>query len=153
MEIKPFVTGTVVGGLTILLSGYSLFALPQVGSFYDFAMTAGQATGVPRDAPLPWAVVLGALSYAALVTLAINSQASHPSATTGLRIGAVVGLLLWLTADFMLFGISNVGSLSSTIAGPFLESIPGAAAGGVIAAVLGRTGIAHLPRAAGRTPA
>jgi hypothetical protein len=36
----------------------------------------------------------------------------------------------------MLYGISNVGSFKGTVTDPLLEMVPGAIAGGVIAAVL-----------------
>lgn len=39
----------------------------------------------------------------------------------------------------MLYGISNVGHLTTTIVDPLLELVPGAIAGGVIAGVLRRT--------------
>jgi hypothetical protein len=40
----------------------------------------------------------------------------------------------------MFYGISNVGNLTSTLVDPLLELVPGALAGGVIAAVLGKIG-------------
>jgi hypothetical protein len=48
------------------------------------------------------------------------------------------GTLHWFTADFVLYGISNVGNLTTTIVDPLLELVPGAIAGGVIAGVLRR---------------
>ena len=56
----------------------------------------------------------------------------------GIKIGAIVSFLLWFTADFMLYGISNVGNLTTTIVDPLLELVPGAIAGGVIAGALRR---------------
>jgi hypothetical protein len=54
----------------------------------------------------------------------------------GVKVGAVVGFLVWFTADFMLYGISNLLNLTSTIIDPLLEVVPSAVAGGVIAMVL-----------------
>jgi hypothetical protein len=39
----------------------------------------------------------------------------------------------------MFYGISNVGNVMTTVIEPLLELVPGAAAGGAIAVVLGRT--------------
>jgi hypothetical protein len=61
-----------------------------------------------------------------------------------MRIGAIVGLLVWFTADFMLYGISNVLNLTSVLIDPLLEVAPSAAAGGAIAAALRRI---HSPGA------
>ena len=138
MQAKPFVIGTVVGTVTVLAIGYLIFTA-ALGNFYAFAMNAGSATGVAREPQLFWAVALGALSYGALLTLVIGRWASDMTIGAGIKIGAIVSFLLWFTADFMLYGISNVGNLTTTIVDPFLELVPGAVAGGVIAGVLTRT--------------
>ena len=139
MDAKRFVIGTLVGGVTVFATGTLLFSIAPVRHFLDYAMNAGSATGVPREPQLVWAVALGALSYSALITLAIGYRADSLNTGSGIKIGAVVGFLLWFTADFMFYGISNVGSLTSTVVDPLLELVPGAVAGGVIAAVLGKT--------------
>jgi hypothetical protein len=141
MSLKRFVIGTAVGGCAVFVTGSLLFALAPFSEFYSYAMNSGPATGVSRESPLVWAVFLGALSYSALVTLAIGSRPQSTGVAAGIKIGAVVGFLIWFTADFMLFGISNVGTLTSTIVDPLLEMVPGAVAGGIIAAVLGRVTI------------
>lgn len=138
MHAKRFVIGTLVGGVTVFATGYLIFAMAPFRNFYAYAMNAGSATGVAREPQLVWAVALGALSYSALVTLAIGSRASPLTIGAGIKIGAVVGFLLWFTADFMFYGISNVGNLTSTVVDPLIELVPGAIAGGVIAVVLGK---------------
>jgi hypothetical protein len=138
MDAKRFVIGTLVGGVAVLATGYLIFAMAPFRDFYAYSMSAGSATGVAREQPLVWAVALGALSYSALVTFAIGSRASTLNMGAGIKTGAVVGLLLWFTADFMFYGISNVGNLTSTVVDPLLGLVPGAIAGGVIAVALGR---------------
>ena len=73
----------------------------------------------------------------ALLTLVVGSRADA-TIGAGIKIGAIVSFLLWFTADFMLYGISHVGNLTTTVVDPFLELVPGAIAGGVIAGVLRR---------------
>jgi hypothetical protein len=137
VDVRRFAIGTLVGGVAVMAAGYLIFAMPPFRDFYAYAMNSGSATGVARELPLLWAAALGALSYSALVTFAIASRTSSLSPGGGIKIGAVVGFLLWFTADFMFYGISNVGSVMSTLVGPLLELVPGAIAGGVIAVVLG----------------
>jgi len=137
MDVRRFAIGTLVGGVAVMAAGYLTFAMPPFRDFYAYAMSSGSATGVARELPLLWAAALGALSYSALVTFAIASRTSSLSPGGGIKIGAVVGFLLWFTADFMFYGISNVGSVMSTLVGPLLELVPGAIAGGVIAVVSG----------------
>ena len=140
MDTRRFVIGTLVGGVTVFATGTLIFAVAPFRDFLAYALSAGSATGVAREPQLLWAVALGALSYSALVTLAIGSRARSLNIGAGIKIGAVVGFLLWFTADFMLYGVSNVGSLTSTVVDPLIELVPGAVAGGVIAAVLGKIG-------------
>lgn len=146
MDTRRFVIGTAVGTTTVLAIGYSLFALPPLRHFYLYALTAGTATGVARESPLLWAVVVGALSYGALVTLAIGSRPSRVGVGRGMTIGAIVGLLLWCSANFMLLGITNVGTLTSTLIDPLLELVPGAIAGGTVALVLDKLTVAGASR-------
>jgi hypothetical protein len=139
MDAKRFVIGTVVGAAVLLATGYLIFGI-ALDDFVPYALNAGSATGVARDSPLWWAVVLGELSYSALVTLAVGSRAGIVGAKAGAKIGAIVGFLVFFTGDFMLYGISHVGNLTSTVVDPLLELVPGAIAGGVIAVALGQVG-------------
>ena len=135
METRRFVTGTLVGGITLFALGHLIFDL----AFADFyAANAGSATGVARDAQLVWAVALGSLSYAALITLAIGSRAGSATIGGSVQIGAVVGFLLWVTADFILYGITNMTNLTRTVVDPLLELVRGGIVGGVTALVLGK---------------
>jgi hypothetical protein len=58
----------------------------------------------------------------------------------GLKIGAVVGALLWGTADFIIFGVTNIDTLTGAVADTILEGVRGGITGGVIAAVLSKVG-------------
>jgi hypothetical protein len=135
MDIKRFATGTLVGGVILYLAGFLIFDLAVAG-FY--AANAGSATGVVRDPQLVWAVALGSLSYAALITLALGTRAGSSNIGGGVKTGAVVGFLLWFTADFILYGIQNVSNLTRTVVDPLLELVHGGIAGGVIAMVFGK---------------
>lgn len=133
MDTKRLMIGTLVGGVLLFVTGYLIFDL-AFANFY--AANVGSATGVDRDPQLLWAVALGSLSYAALVTLALGSR--PVSIGGGVKIGAVVGFLLWFTVDFTLYGVSNVSNLTRTIVDPLLELVRSGIAGGVIAVVLGK---------------
>ena len=149
MSMKPLVLATIAGGTTIFAVGTLIFLLPPLAQFYTYAMTSGSATGVPREVPILWAAFLGALSYGALVTFAVSKH-EPLNAAAGFKTGAVVGLFLWFTADLMLYAVSNVGTLTSTLLDGVIEPIPGAIGGAVIAMVLRRsrhTGEARLEHA------
>ena len=112
MDTKRFMIGTLVGGITLFLVGYLIYVL----AFADFfAANAGSATGVDREVPLYWAVALGNLSLAALVTLAVGSRAGSSTIGAGFKIGAIVGFLVWFGVDFIQYGIGNISNLTATL--------------------------------------
>jgi hypothetical protein len=134
MDTKRLVVGTLVGGIVLFVVGYLIFDMAFAG-FY--AANEGSATGVTRTPQLVWAVVLGSLSYGALVTLAIGSRPAS-SAGAGAKIGAIAGFLLWFTVDFILYGVTNIQTLTRTVVDPLLEAVRGGIAGAIVAVVLAK---------------
>ena len=133
MDAKRFVSGTLVGGVVLYVVGYLIFTM-AFGPFY--AANGGSATGVDRPAQLVWAVALGNFAYAALIMFAAGNRMGYLSIGTGAQIGAIVGFLSWFTADFTLYGITNIANLTRTIVDPLLEIVHGGIGGGVMAVVL-----------------
>ena len=144
MDAKRLAVGTLVGGIVLYVVGYAIFTM----AFADFyAANAGSATGVDREGQLFWAMALANLAYAALVTFAIGNRVGSLSIGQGATTGAIVGFLLWLTADFVFYGTTNIANLTRTVVDPLLEIVHGGIGGAVIAAAFGR-----MP-ASGRNPA
>ena len=134
MTANRLALGTLVGALTLSAAGYLVFGVAFPRFFTDF-MNAGSATGVARESPLPGYVAVAMLSYGLLVTLAVASLDAVPTVRGGAAAGATVSFLLWLTADFMLYGISNIGNVAGILVDPTIELVLGAVAGGLIAAL------------------
>ena len=137
MDIKRLIIGTVVGAITLYILAYLIFEL-AFGEFY--AANVGSATGLVRDNPLMWATAMGSISYAVLLTLAIETRGASVTIVDGLKIGAIVGFLVWFTVDFTFYGIFNISNLTLTIVDPLLELIHAGISGAVIAAVFGKIG-------------
>ncbi len=142
MDIKRLVIGTVAGGIALFILGYVIWNMLFVEFF---AANAGSATGVVKDPQVMWAIAVGTLSYAALITLAIGTRAGSATIVEGLKIGAIVGGLMWFGADMIIYGVWNVGNLTAAIADSLLELIRAGISGAVIAAVLAK--IADAPEA------
>jgi hypothetical protein len=134
MDVKRFLVGTIAGGVALYATGYLIFNV-IFANFY--AANVGSATGVDRSIQIQWAEALAGLAYAALITFAIGNRSDALSLGVGARIGAIVGFLLWLTADFVFYGATNIANLTRTIVDPLLEFVHGGIGGAVIAAVLG----------------
>ena len=137
MNIKRLGIGSVVGAITLYLLGMLIWQTLFAG-FFD--ANSGSAVGVDREAPIVWAVMVGTLFYAVLLTLSLESSSASKSLVEGLKVGVVMGALLWGTADFVLYGFTNLSTLTGAVADTLLEGIRGGIAGGVIAAVLSKVG-------------
>jgi hypothetical protein len=135
MDTRRILIGSLVGGVAMYVLGYLIFEL-AFGGFY--AANVGSATGVARDVYLQWAVALGSLSLAALVTLAIESRPGPLTIAKGFSTAATVGFLLWLGVDFIRYGGTNVPNLTRTLVDPLLEIVRTGAVGAIVAAVLVR---------------
>jgi hypothetical protein len=137
MDMKRLVIGTLVGGIVVYVLGYLIFIL-VFGSFY--AANLGSATGVTRDPEIMWAVFLGSCAYAALITVMIGITGGVIATAEAMKRGAIVGFLLWLTADFILYGATNTANLTRTAVDPVLELIRGGISGGIIGVLLAKVG-------------
>ena len=133
MDTKRFATGTIVGGVVLMAFGWLIFS-KLFAAFY--AANAGSATGVDRTDQIVWAVAVGNLAYAALVTLVVQWRGSSVTIGKGAATGAIVGFLIWCTVDFIFYGSSNIATLTRTIVDPLLEIVHGGIGGAAIAAVL-----------------
>ena len=135
MRHSALVGGTIVGGIVLHLTGYLIFEM----AFSDFyAANAGTATGVPREPNIWWAIIVGELGYAALITYVFEVQPGTLSIGKGIITGAIVGGLIWFSVDFIFYGLNNVSNLPRPIVDPVLEFIHGGIAGAVIAPVLAK---------------
>jgi hypothetical protein len=135
MDMKRLAIGTIVGAVTAYVAGYLLFDVATLGTYY--AANVGMA-GALRDVPQQWAIALSQVVLAAFLTYCIATRASAPTVSGGLITGLVVGLVIYFVSDLSIYGYSNFLTLQLALTDPLLSSIPAAAAGAVIAAVLAR---------------
>ena len=143
MDIKRVSIGTLVGLIVLYALGFVFWEM----LFADFfAANSGTATGVEREAPILWALILGTLIYAELITLALESRGAT-SLVDAAMVGAVVGIGVWGTADLIIFSITNLNTLTGAIADIVLEGVRAGIAGAVIAVVLSKLGSGQASQA------
>lgn len=134
MDTKQFITGTLAGGVTYFILGYLFYGFLLMGFF---EANAGSATGVSRgDAIVWWALILGNLSFAALITYIFMKWAHISTFKNGFRRGAVIGLFLGLSYGLIWYSTSNIMSLKATLVDIVVGTLMTAVVGGVIGAVL-----------------
>jgi len=135
MSAKRFLLATLAGGLTLFFLGY-LFYVVLLESF--FASHSGTATGAVRELPIFWAIILGELALAALVTLIYGRWATISTAMGGLQAGAMIGLLLGLNYGLVIFGTTYTTDLTAVIVDVVVTAIRVGIAGAVIGAILNK---------------
>ena len=136
MDHKRILTGAVVGGIAMMAAGYVIWDVLMTDWF---AANAGSAENVWRDEPVWWAVILGTCTLAALVT-AIIDKCDDLSVMNGFKWGGLIGFMIWLGVDMLLFGNSHMMTVQAALVDPVLEFIRTGIGGAAIAAVLGMGG-------------
>jgi hypothetical protein len=120
MDTGRFLMGTVVGAIVLYVVGYVIWEVAFDAFFQSYA---GSAINVWRDSKVYWAVAVGHLGYAALLTYVL-SLSGATGVGAGVRIGAIAAFL----------------ALHPVIVDPALEAAHGGVAGGAIAAVVRKRG-------------
>ena len=135
MNTKKIVTGTLVGGVVLYAVGFILFQ-NLFADFYDANSGNILVAGSRRAANLVGYDLFATMAYAGLIVYALRNRAASASLAADAQAGAIVGLLLWTTADFSQYASSNNLGLSYAIVDPLLEMGRGAIAAVSITAVL-----------------
>ncbi len=132
MDAKRLAIGTVVGGIAMFGATYLIWNIA-----FDYYVVAIEAAGVAREPQLLWVAALSNVPFAAFVTLAIERGGSS-TIGGGVKIGAMVGFLVWGGVALVHYADMTIFDLTATILDPLLAGVEFGIGGGVIAAVLGR---------------
>lgn len=129
------ILATLAGALTSFILGFLMYGI----AFADFfAANVGSATGVIKDPPNLAAIGLGQIPLGLFLALAIQRWDDAPSLGTGVKVGALLGLLITLSFDLMLYGSMNIQNETATLVDPLISTVMLAVTGGVVGLVLGR---------------
>ncbi len=132
---KPLIA-TVAGGIAFLLLGGLIYQVILAG-FYEANL--GSAVGVMREMPIWWALGVGQLGLAAVVTY-VFLRADVTTAMDGLKTGAIFGLLFGIALAFELYGVTNWSNLTVAFVEPFVTATRIGLGSAVIGWVLGMGG-------------
>lgn len=139
--MKRMLMGTVAGGIALFLLGGLIYEV-ILGGFYEANL--GSATGVLRELPIWWALVLSQLGLAALITY-VFLHADVATAYDGLKTGVVFGLLFGIAMAFDLYGVTNWSNLTVALVEPFVTAVRMALGGAVIGWTLGMGATDPIP--------
>ena len=129
MDTKRLAIGTVVGGIVMFGATYLIWNIA-----FDYYAVAIEAAGVAREPQLLWVSALSNVPFAALVTLVIERGGSS-TIGGGVKVGAIVGFLVWSGVALVHYGSMTGFDLTATILDPLLSAVHFGIGGGVIAAV------------------
>ncbi len=138
MNTKKFLIGGIVGGIVYFLLGY-LFYGNLLTDF--FKNNAGTAKDVDRamDQFVWWSLALGnILSGCLLAYVFIKSNIN--TVGSGLVTGAVIGLLVASSYDFISYGVSNLTTTTSALGDIGTFTVMSAITGAVVGWVCGLIG-------------
>ncbi len=132
--MKSVLTAIIAGAVAFVLVGGVVYEV-LLGGFYEANL--GSATGVLRDIPVAWALIIGQLGYAAMLTY-VFLHAGVRSARGGLKTGALFGLLFGLAIAFDLYAVTNWSTVVVAFVEPFVTAVRFAVAGTAVGWALGR---------------
>ena len=134
MVNKNCVLAILAAFVTMFVLGYVAYE-PLLGGF--FADNAGTATGVIKDAPVFWQIIIGQLSASTLLVYALSWKGAE-NAADGFKAGALVGLLLSLYFGFMTLGTMNTSTMNAALVDAVVSVVLWGVAGAVATVVLKR---------------
>ena len=148
MAAKKLTMATLAGGVAAIVVGHLFYGMLMV-DFY--ATNVGSATGVYKEVPIWWSLILGQVLFAGFLTM-IMGWRGDSSAGAGLKTGALVGLVLGLSLNFTFYGTANIANLTATLVDPIIVVIQTGITGAVIGTVLGTGSAAAAPAYASAPP-
>ncbi|HMO40099.1 MAG TPA: hypothetical protein PKC76_19180 [Saprospiraceae bacterium] len=134
MNTNKLLLSGVAGGVAFFLLGFLVYGVLLM-KFFE--ANAGTATGVMKEPMDWWALILGNLAWGFLLAVIFVRWANISTFATGLRAGAIIGLLTGLSFDLMIYGTSNLSNLTGTIVDVLIFTALSAVAGGVVGLVIG----------------
>ena len=133
MDTTKFILASLIGGVVLFLLGGLFYAVLFADYFNSVA-----APGVYKLEPTMWAIFIGELFSGTLLGLIFTRWAAIKTFATGLKNGAIIGLILGLAIGFTFYGAANMYDIPSMLLDAVLGAIRFGIAGGVVGWFLGR---------------
>ena len=143
MANNKIIISGLVGGIVAFFVGYLIWGLALAQFAVD---NAGTATGVGKESPDFWAIILGSLASGFLISTIFGRWANISTWKTGASAGALIGFLVGAHVNFIEFGNSNVSTLQLALVDIVGYIVMFAVVGAVVGVMLGR-GIEKLEEA------
>ena len=130
MDAKQFLTGTVVGGVTLFVVGYLVYGIALVNAY--------PASGIDREAPLLLWLLLAQFAWAALLSVIISRWPGGSTPGGGFKVAAMVGFLIMIAFGLGFYSMTTLPISVMSFVGPFVSAIVFGISGAAIGWSLGR---------------
>jgi hypothetical protein len=129
MNTKKFLIGGIAGGIVYFLLGWVVYGM-LLSNFMKSAIS-----GIERvDSEVFWSLILGNILLGFVLSYVIN-RAGIGSVSQGFGTGAIIGLLFSSGFDLIMYGTTNLISLSQVAADILAFTVISAISGAVVAMV------------------
>jgi len=137
MNATNRILATLAGTAVLFLLGWVLYGMLLM-DFY--AANVGTATNVSRsdEDMVFWALLVGNVFQAYLLVYVFGKMNLAKSFGSGLTQGAIIGLILGLGFNLVMFGTTNIMNLTAALVDPLVFAVMMGLAGGVITLVMGK---------------
>ena len=137
MNPKKFLIGTLVGGIAFFFLGYLIYGL-ALANFFSQHTVAAAAAMKPKSEIIWWALILGNLASAALLTYVFLRIGNISTFGSGAKTGATIGLFFALSVDLVRYATENSFDCTAMFADVLVGIVMFALAGGIIGMVIGK---------------
>lgn len=131
---KNVVFATVASTIVAFFLGWLIMGV-LLANFYS--SNAGTATGVMKEVPEMWALIVSNLVFCLLLVLIFDRMGVN-DLMSGAIAGAWISFLFMLCVDLSFYAMTNIQNLTITFVDPFVQGALGALVGGVAGWVLGK---------------
>src|SRR5450755_2674946 len=115
MDTKKFLIGTLVGGITYFILGYLIYGMALSGFFTQHSVAPSGSMKAMSEI-VWWALILGNLALAALLTYIFLKLGNVNSFGSGAGIGASIGFFMGLGMDLIRYATENSLDLTGLFA-------------------------------------
>ncbi|MBK6948264.1 MAG: hypothetical protein IPH16_09550 [Haliscomenobacter sp.] len=137
MSTNKILLAGLAGGVVYFLLGWLIYGMVLASFMNGQSTPEGMAVMRPDEGMIFWAMIVGNIAGGMLLAVIFGRWANISTWQTGAMAGAVIAGLMAMSYDFLLYGTTNMMTLTGILADIVVYAVMGAIAGAVVALVLG----------------
>lgn len=135
MDFQKIGISTLIGTVALFLAGFITYGL-ILGNFFEAHV--GSATNLNKAEPDMLIMFIGHIAGGLLLSIIFGRWAGIKTFITGAKAGAIIGLLMAIFSDLIMYSMTNASDLTATLVDPLVMAVNFAIGGGAVGWFLGR---------------